>query len=313
MSVEQKSNTNKNYKDTVFRMLFNDELKALELYNAITGNDYSDVSKLKICTLEDVLFTPRKNDLAFTVDDKFVLVVEHQSSVNENMPLRMLLYLAREYEKIVDTSNIYKQTLIKLPTPELIVLYNGLEEQPLEKILKLSDAFKGTVSENFVELKVKLINIKYKNEHKILSKSENLRGYSYLVYKIQSYIENGANRDKAIKSSISDCIKENVLREFLKTYSTEVFNMLTAEYDLDTALKVSKEEGMEIGREKGKLEGEYNKALEIAKNLIDILDINTISEKTGLSIDIIRKLIENRDGIEDISTNPYQTSNLKEQ
>jgi len=89
----------------------------------------------------------------------------------------------------------------------------------------------------------------------------------------------------------------------------EVFNMLTAEYDLDTALKVSKEEGIEIGREKGKIEGK----IEIAKNLIDILDINTIAEKTGLSIDIIRKLIEDKDGIEDISTNPYQTSNFKNQ
>ncbi len=89
--------------------------------------------------------------------------------------------------------------------------------------------------------------------------------------------------------------------------------MLAAEYDLDTALKVSKEEGMEIGREKGKIEGKYNKALEIAKNLINVLDIDTIVEKTGLSIDIIRKLIKDKNAIEDISTNPYQTSNFKKQ
>ncbi len=89
--------------------------------------------------------------------------------------------------------------------------------------------------------------------------------------------------------------------------------MLTAEYDLATALKVSKEEGIEIGREKYKIEGKMEGKIEIAKNLIDILDIDTIAEKTGLSIDIIRKLIENRDDIEDISTNPYQASNFRKQ
>lgn len=285
--------TNKKYKDTVFRKLFNEKSKALELYNAITGNNYTDISIIELCTLDDTLYTPRKNDLAFTVDDKLILIVEHQSTVNNNMPLRMLLYLAREYEKILDTSDIYRKALIKIPTPELIVFYNGLETQPLEMTLKLSDAFKAPLEENFVELKVKLINIKYEMKNSILSKSENLKGYSLLIYKVQTYTHQGLNRDEAIKLSIKECIEENILKEFLTENSKEVFNMLTAEFDMDTALRIQKEEGIEEGIQKEKIE--------MAKKLIDILDIQTISKLTGLSIEIIQELAN-----KNITTNLYE-------
>lgn len=294
--------TNEKYKDTVFRKLFNEKSKALELYNAITGNNYTKASIIELCTLDDTLYTPRKNDLAFTVEDKLILIVEHQSTINNNMPLRMLLYLAREYEKILDTSSIYKNTLIKIPTPELIVLYNGTGKQPLEKILKLSDAFKVPLEENFVELKVKLINIKYEMKNPILSKSENLRGYSLLIYKIQTYTYQGLNRDEAIKLSIKECIEENTLKEFLTENSKEVFNMLTAEFDMDTALRVQKEEGIE----EGKQVGEYEKAVQIAKNMLDeSIPLKVISRLTDLPIEIVQELA-NRDTTKNISTNPYE-------
>lgn len=54
------------------------------------------------------------------------------------MPLRNLLYIAREYEKIIPVKERYKTTLIKIPTPQFIVFYNGQEDYPEEQILKLS-------------------------------------------------------------------------------------------------------------------------------------------------------------------------------
>lgn len=70
------------------------------------------------------------NDLAFIADIRFVLIVERQSSLSRNMPLRILLCIARVYEKIVDRRSLYRNTRVKIPGPEFIVLYNGTEDTP---------------------------------------------------------------------------------------------------------------------------------------------------------------------------------------
>ena len=89
-SASNTNKTNKKYKDTVFRMIFNNKKEALGLYNNLFDTNYTDESLVNIVTLEDVLFIPRKNDVAFTMNGRFVVLVEHQSTINENMPLRLL-------------------------------------------------------------------------------------------------------------------------------------------------------------------------------------------------------------------------------
>ena len=133
---------NQEYRDSVFRTIFNNKQRALELYNILYETDYDNPEMVKLITLEDVLFTPRKNDLAFLMEDKFIIVIEHQSTINENMPIRLLLYIARLYEKILASENIYRRKQILLPTPEFIVLYNGEDnlcihrKKVTEKVLK---------------------------------------------------------------------------------------------------------------------------------------------------------------------------------
>jgi predicted transposase/invertase (TIGR01784 family) len=46
--------------------------------------------------------------------------------------------------------------------------------------------------------------------------------------------------------------------------------------------------GLEQGREEGREEGQYLIAVNIAKNLLDVLDIETIAMKTGLSVEEIK-------------------------
>ncbi len=73
-----------------------------------------------------LLFVARKNDLAFTVKNRVLVISEHQSTVNENMPLRDLLYLGRTLEKLPDKRTLYKRKLVKIPTPEFFVFYYGV-------------------------------------------------------------------------------------------------------------------------------------------------------------------------------------------
>jgi len=106
---------NKKYRDSVFTLLFSEKQKLIELYNAIEGTNYPDDVDLEITTLEDVLYMNRKNDISFTIGGKYVVLLEHQSSINLNMPLRFLIYIARVYEKLIDNKAIYKERMIKIP------------------------------------------------------------------------------------------------------------------------------------------------------------------------------------------------------
>lgn len=136
---------NKNYKDSVFTDLFYSDRDAkvnlLSLYNALYGTSYTDSNLIRKVRLEDVIFKNFKNDIAFTVNDRRIILGEHQSTINYNMPLRNLMYIGREMEKAIPAEDRYKRNLIKIPTPDFITLYIGKEEYPLEQTLRLSDAF----------------------------------------------------------------------------------------------------------------------------------------------------------------------------
>ncbi|GHV37159.1 hypothetical protein AGMMS49546_04130 [Spirochaetia bacterium] len=161
---------NLNYKDSIFTALFSSPDKLRELYNAIKGAHYDEKTKISINTLSDVLFLERINDISFTIDNRLVVLLEHQSTVNPNMPLRFLLYIARIYEKIIETKSLYKTKLLPIPRPEFYVLYNGESPLPEESTLKLSAAFtaqdEGTTPP--LELSVQVININLGHSRKIL-------------------------------------------------------------------------------------------------------------------------------------------------
>ena len=76
---------------------------------------------------------------------------EHQSTVNPNMPLRCLLYLGRAYEQLMDKRARYRTTLVKIPTPEFYTFYNGRQEQALEQVLSLTEAFINPAEDNSAE------------------------------------------------------------------------------------------------------------------------------------------------------------------
>lgn len=278
--------TNRKYKDNLFIDLFHNKEALLELYNAIQGTNYNMNTEVKFITLENVLFTPQKNDLAALIDNRFVILMEHQSTLSENIPLRMFLYLAREYEKLVQEETLYKRRRVMIPTPELYVLYNGTEPCAEEMELRLSDAFLVPIDAQDIELKVKLININYQPHKVILERSEILHDYSFLIYEIRKQLKAGKTRDEAIKDAIQYCIEQGVLKEYLKEKSSEVYNMFLMEYDAEKAKKVFLEEGREEGREEGKI----RMIVELYQD--GTLNKVTCAEKLGMSLEAFEKLVQ---------------------
>ena len=167
-----KARVQRNVKDRLFRFLFvNDKEALLQLYNALNGTDYHDVSQLQVVTLENAVYVVMKNDLAFVLSGTLNMY-EHQSTYNPNLPVRFLIYLAQEYQAMIEQAaeSIYGTGQIMLPAPQCIVFYNGQGEMPEEQILSLSDAFGDKKDKTDVELTVRIYNINYGHNPVLLEK-----------------------------------------------------------------------------------------------------------------------------------------------
>ena len=256
--MEQEVSANRKYKDSLFsRYMCDDPRRLIEVYNAIAGTHYPLDTPLDFNTLDGVLFNNRVNDISFTLDNRFIILIEHQSTLNENMPLRMLLYLGRLYEKILENKNIYRKKRIPLPVPEFIVLYNGRSSCPKESYLKLSDAFmdQSRASENTLDLTVKVLNIKYNENRELVEKSRALCDYSCFIDLVQKHLRDGSELKDAIRNAARECETRRIMQPFLKEHISEVENMLNVEWNLEDALQIEREEGREEGLQEGRKEG----------------------------------------------------------
>ncbi|GHT70226.1 hypothetical protein FACS1894110_21340 [Spirochaetia bacterium] len=253
---------NREYKDSVFSFLFSDPDILRGLYGALEGVALPPDVPISINTLTDVFFKDQINDLSFTVDNRLVVLIEHQSTINPNMPIRLLMYIARVYEKIIDRKKIFASKSIPLPWPEFIVLYNGTAPYPDQKTLKLSDAFikpgdlpGGAARPVDLDLTLKVYNINTGHNEGILKKSEALKGYSVFVDKVREYTKTIPDSKHAFREAINDCIEHNILREFLESHAAEVINMLLTEWSTEEWGEVQREEGREEGWLKGRVKG----------------------------------------------------------
>ena len=233
------TNVNRNHKNSVFSVLFSTPEVLRELYSAIAGIEIAPDAIVDINTLSEALFMKQINDLSFTINDHIVILIEHQSTINENVPLRLLMYIARVYEKIIEKEKIYQKKLLKIPTPEFIILYNGKEEYPDHKELRLSSAFKDItglkLSENAdlpLELVVQVYNINHGRNMEILEKSKTLYDYSFFIGKINEY-KGKLPIEESVQVAVKYCIEHDILKEFLLEHSSEVVNMLFEELSID--------------------------------------------------------------------------------
>lgn len=283
--------SNREVKSSAFTTYFSDPQNAAQLYSALEGVEVSP-EDIHFTTLEGVLFVARKNDMAFTVKNRVLVISEHQSTVNNNMPLRDVIYYGRTMEKLIDPKTLYRRKLVTIPTPEFYVFYNGDEPYPAEKVMKLSDAYLDKSKAPMLELTVKVININLPENHALLSQCRPLYEYSWFIQRIKDYMADGMDRDSAITQTIKDCEREGIMVDFVRKHGTEAVNMLFTQFNLDDAMEVRYEEGVEDGIEKGIERGELLKLIQQVQR----------KQQKGLSIeDIAADLEEEPSLIEKIS------------
>ena len=83
--------TNRQIKDGVFRLLYDNPENAAELYRSLTGEECGP-HEVSIITITNVISGKLKNDLAFVAKGKAMVISEHMASPYENLPIRMLMY-----------------------------------------------------------------------------------------------------------------------------------------------------------------------------------------------------------------------------
>ena len=252
----------RNYKDTIFRMLFKDRENLLSLYNALNRTDYTDVEGLEITTLENAVYMNYKNDVSFVFDFELMLY-EHQSTVNPNMPLRDLFYVADTFQKRTYNKDLYGSKLIKIPAPRFVVFYNGVTYQPERQTLRLSDAYEKDQESPELELTVTVYNINRGYNEEIVNTCRILKEYAMYVERVRTYARQMLLAE-AVEKAVDECIAEDILSEFLRKNRAEAIKVSIYEYDEELHFKTLYENGVEDGMERGE-----SRLAELLQTLID--------------------------------------------
>lgn len=237
------------YKARLFEMIFSQKAELLELYNAVNGTDYKNPELLEINTLENAIYMSMKNDLSFIIDSRLTLY-EHQSTYSPNLPLRCLMYISDLYSAITRDENLYGKSMVKIPTPRFVIFYNGAEERPDMEVLKLSDLYTVAEEEVSLELKAVILNINPGHNEKLLETCRTLRDYSEYTYRVRRYAQEMSLED-AVERTITECIAEGILEDFLRKHRAEAKSVSIYEYDEERHMRSVREEGREEGIKEG--------------------------------------------------------------
>jgi len=273
------------YKDGAFRTIFKVREWFVALYNAINGTNYTAKDVTAETTLDDPLFIGCRNDVSFLIGTKLVVFMEHQSTVNRNIALRMLVYATRTYEKIIDWKKVYGEQAMKIPRPEFYVIYNGTAKAPPVQKVRLSELFEaadGINTDNLpftLDLEVTIYNINIDSNPELLAQCEPLSEYQTFVELVRRFNDETKNLDAAMGMALEECAKRGILKKYISKPISEVKTMFLWEVDEATVREVWKDDGR------------MEKSLKIARAMKDKgFDIGTIAEVTELPIDEILKL-----------------------
>lgn len=242
------------YKDRLFRMIFKEKGKFLELYNALNGTAYDNPDDLTVTTLENAIYMGMRNDVSYLLYDRLALY-EHQASINPNMPLRNLFYVSDIYSGLTKDTNLYGSKLIRLPEPQFVVFYNGADELPERSILRLSDAFSHKGGEPKLELEVLVLNINPGFNLELMEHCRTLREYMAYVDTVRKYARE-TDFPEAVDRAIRECLAKGILADFLSRNWAEVKKVSIYEYDEEKHIRQEREDAMEEGLQQGMQRGE---------------------------------------------------------
>ena len=274
-------------KDSVFTFLFSDIEYTKQLYLSLHPED-TDIrdEDFRLVTLENILAIGQYNDLGFQVRDKLILLVEAQSTFSPNIPLRMLMYLAKTYNEYIEEHqlSLYREKKVSIPRPELYVIYTGEKEAP--DILRLSDMYEGSGS---ADLTVRVLRDGQPGD--ILSQ------YVDFCQVANEQVSLYGRTDEALMSTIQLCLEQGILVPFLDSRKKEVVDIMTRLFSQEKAwemeLAANARENREAGRVEGRVEGRMEAQADMLRRLLQKFSILEVSQIIGIPQSEIERLTRN--------------------
>lgn len=226
------------YKSDVFSMLATIPENALNIYNALNKTSYAEPSLVEISTLENGFSLSVRNDASFIFDNRYLNIYEHQSTYNPNMPLRELIYYVHSIEKYIENirAKLFSSAKVCIPTPNFVVLYNGLINRPDIEIMKLSDCFIQTTEDPNLEVKCTVYNINPGHNQELLAASKVLDGYTTFVAQVRDKLNNNLSLENSVESAIDHCINHNILRDFFIDNREKIKGVIMLDYTFEKQL-----------------------------------------------------------------------------
>ena len=217
-------------KNSVFLDLFQNKSYLLKLYQTLHPEDKEATEEsLTDVTIENVLTDNLYNDLGFIVHNKLMILVEAQSTWTMNILVRVLLYLAQSYHEYFQrtSQDYYKSRKVKMPKPELYVLFTGNKGRKPDKISLSREFFNGVDID--IEVKAKVI---YESDT-----DDIINQYIIFCKVFNEQTRQHGMTQKAVLETIRICRDRNVLREYLAEREKEVVTIMMSLFDEEQIMK----------------------------------------------------------------------------
>lgn len=217
-------------KDSVFSDLFMIKKYLLQMYKTLHPEDQTVTEDdLSYVTIENVLVNDIYNDLGIMRGDKAIILVKAQSLWTMNIIIRALLYLAKSYQEYININelDVYSSETVRIPKPELYVLYTGNRKERPDTITLSKDFFGADTD---IEVTIHMLYGK-ENGKDIISQYVAFTK----VYDEQKKIY-GRTR-KAVEETIRICKDKDILKEYLSSREKEVIDIMMTLFDEETIRK----------------------------------------------------------------------------
>jgi len=218
-------------KNSVFLDLFQDKKNLLKLYKTLHLED-TDATEdtLDIVTIDNVLTDNLYNDLGIMVgNNRLLLLLEAQSSWTVNILIRILLYLAQSYHEYFErtSQSLYKSTKVKMPKPELYIIYTGNRGRKPDTISLSKEFFDGADID--IEVKAKVI---YESETEDI-----INQYIIFCKVFDEQRKLYGMTEQTVRETIRICKDRNVLKEYLMNREMEVVTIMMSLFNDEQIMK----------------------------------------------------------------------------
>ncbi len=218
-------------KNSVFLDLFQDKKNLLSLYKTLHPEDTDTTEDtLDIVTIDNVLTDNLYNDLGVMVgNNRLLLLLEAQSSWTVNILIRILLYLAQSYHEYFErtSQSLYKSTKVKMPKPELYIIYTGNKGRKPETISLSQEFFNGADID--IEVKARVI---YESDTEDI-----INQYIIFCKVFDEQRKLYGMTEQTVKETIRICKDRNILKEYLISREKEVVTIMMSLFDDEQIMK----------------------------------------------------------------------------